>query len=335
MNKKQAIEATIRKCRERSLALETERTYQYWVGQFCDWKRLHPTGGLEDWLSDLAPRVAVATQCQALNALVFFWRHVLRREVGELNYKPARKPRRIPTVLMPEECQALFAQMSGVAQLQAQLMFGSGLRVSEMLGLRVKDLDFATGTIIVRGGKGDKDRSVPMPRALRPALEEQIEKTEHWWRVDREAGNPAPYLPPSLARKLGSQTTAFPWFWVFPAQGLSRDPRSGVERRHHLTDRGVAKAISLAARRARLAKRVSPHVLRHSFATAMLLAGMDLKSLSVLMGHSSTRTTEIYLHCIPHVSMRAVSPLDQGPVGGAAILPFSPMPSVEPMLRLA
>lgn len=305
------------------MALTTERTYQYWVGQYCDWKRLHPQLGLEDWLTDLAPDVAESTQCQALNALVFFHRRVLGREVGQLDYKPARKPRRVPVVLMHEECHRLFGQMSGVTQLQAQLMYGTGLRVSEMLAIRIKDIDFATKTITVRGGKGDKDRAVPLPQALRSGLEEQSEKARHWWQVDRKAGNPAPYLPDSLARKLGDQTMSFPWFWVFPATGLSRDPRSGIVRRHHLTDRGVAKAIRRAAIRARISKRVSPHVMRHSFATAMLLSGIDIKSLSVLMGHASTRTTEIYLHCIPHIAFRAVSPLDApAATPGSTILPF-------------
>ena len=203
--------------------------------------------------------------------------------------------------------------MKGTPQLQAQLMFGTGLRVSEMLALRVKDLDFGNRTITVRDGKGGKDRVTPMPRRLEAHLKEQVEKARHWWTVDRTAGNPPPFLPNSLQKKLGGQVSELPWFWVFPASNLSKDPRSGIVRRHHLTDRGVAKAIKVAASRARLQKRVHPHMLRHSFATECVRNGVDIKTLSVLLGHKTTATTEIYLHCLPAVAAQVASPLDMEP----------------------
>jgi site-specific recombinase XerD len=242
-----------------------------------------------------------------------FHRWVLKRDREEWNFKPARPSRKVPDFLTLPELHLLFGQMSGVPQLQAQIMAGTGLRVSECLSLRIKDLDFRSGGITVRNGKGGKDRTVGMPKCLVSQLQEQIEKAEHFWKVDRKTSNPAPYLPESLEKKLGKQTTEFPWFWLFPASKLSKDPRSGIIRRHHLTDRGVAKAIKIAAAKAGIQKRVTPHVMRHSFATESLRNGLDIKSLATLLGHKSTATTEIYLHALPDLAFRAVSPLDAQP----------------------
>lgn len=320
MKKSEALELMARRCRERNLALTTERTYCHWVSEFCRWKLLaieNLNGGVADFLSWLAGdrQVAVQTQKQALNALVFFYRHCLEKDVGKLNFQGARQYRRVPVWLSRSEADRLFSEIRGVVpQIQAQLLYGAGLRVTEMLTLRIKDLDFEAATITVRGGKGDKDRTVPMPQALKLCLRGQVDRSAELWKVDRAAGNPAPEIAASLARKLGrAQMESFGWFWLWPAAGLSRDPRSGIVRRHHLTDRGIGKAIKEAARRSGILKRVTPHVLRHSFATALLLAGWDIKSLSVLMGHQTTATTEIYLHCLPQLAGRVTSPLDMLP----------------------
>jgi len=313
MNKTEAVEKTIETCRSRNMAFSTERTYAHWVGKFAEWKRQNPSEGLQEWLSGMAPSVAPKTQAQALNAVVFFYKRVLEKEVGKLDFKPACRNRKIPDFLTERECHLLFGQMNGVAQLQAQLMFGAGLRKTEMLSIRVKDLDFESFTITVRNGKGGKDRVVPLPRSLSADLKEQCEKARYWWDMDQKQGNPPPYLPNSLLKKLGSQTAEFGWFWIFPANNLSVCPRSGVRRRHHITDRCVSRALKVAASRAGIMKRVHPHVLRHSFATSLLRNGMDIRSLASLMGHKSTETTEIYLHCLPDIGVRAVSPLDISP----------------------
>lgn len=313
MTKAEAISAVRKRCAERNFSTQTEKTYVHWIARYCDWKRGNASGGISDYLNFLAPQVAAKTQAQALNALLFFYKQVLGKEVGKLDFRYAEKAPRVPVCLSHSECHRLFGQMSGLPQLQAQLMYGAGLRVSEMLALRIKDLDFENRAIVVRGGKGDKDRTVPLPQSLVEQLNEQIEKARHWWEVDRDAENPPPYLPASLVRKLGDQVTELEWFWLFPASRLSTCPRSKIVRRHHLTDRGVAKAIARAARRAKIGKRVTPHVLRHSFATAMLINGLDIKSLSVLLGHKTTKTTERYLHAVPGLTDRVVSPLDVAP----------------------
>lgn len=314
MKKSVALDLVTRRARERNLALETERTYRLWVASFCDWKlRGNREGSVGEFLSWLAPRCAVKTQRQALNALVFFYKHCLQKDLGVLDFRPAERPRRVPVWLMPDEVARLLAAMPPLPRLQAELMYGAGLRVSEMLALRIKDLDYGAGTITVRGGKGDKDRVSLLPKASVDGLRDQVERARALWEWDQRHGTPPPYIPESLGRKLGRQVGEFAWFWVFPSGKLSSCPRSGIVRRHHLTEQGINHALKRAARMARIEKRVSAHVLRHSFATAMLMNGMDVRSLSELMGHAHVETTEIYLHCLPQLASRAVSPLDVAP----------------------
>lgn len=325
MKKTTAIELMEARCRER-VNFRTRRTYVARVKKFVEWKDRHRAGSVSDYLSEIAPHVAKATQKQTLNAIAFFYKHVVGKPMGKLTFRYSEAPPRAPVCLSLEECHQLFGQMRGLPQFQAQLMFGTGLRISEMLALRIKDVDFANGSIVVRGGKGDKDRSVPMPHTLRDQLAEQIEKAEFWWKVDRDAKNPPPYLPTSLAGKLGEQVAELPWFWLFPATNLSRDPDSGIVRRHHVTAQGVAKAIKIAARRAGIRKRVTPHTLRHSFATSLLVHGADIKTVSVLLGHATTKTTERYLHAVPSLQHKAVSPLDLTP-GNVVPVAFGEVPS--------
>lgn len=335
MTKTEALYRFRHEIRKRNKAYTTEKTYLHWISRYSDYLRIHPGDGPDDYLTFLADPpdraahpVSMSTQRNALNALAKFHEWVLDRPMGKLTFQPARKHRKVPDFLTLSECHSLFGQMKGIPQLQSQLMFGTGLRVSECLALRIKDLDFSHHTLTVRDGKGGKDRVVPLPRCLVPDLLEQIEKANHFWKVDRTAGHPAPYLPDSLARKLGRQASEFPWFWLFPASGLSTDPRSGIVRRHHLTDAGIAKAIRIATRRAGLTKRVTPHVMRHSFATQSLQNGLDIKSLATLLGHKSIATTEIYLHCLPSLAFRAVSPLDQ-PTGNIVAAAFTQSPTAE------
>lgn len=334
MNKNEAIEAVKTRSREMGHSLSTEKTYAHWIGRYCDYMNYHRDGSPDGFLNGLAtglmgkPPVSPKTQKQALNALNHLYKHVLKRDMGKLQFRYSEKSRRVPVFVTHSECHTLFGQMSGVTQLQAQLMYGSGLRVSEMLRLRIKDLDFQNHTIIVRSGKGDKDRTVPMPISLADQLREQVEKSAHWWKVDREQGNPPPEISQSLAQKLGRQITEFSWFWLFPASNLSTCPRTSITRRHHLTNAGIAKAMKAAASRSGIRKRISPHVMRHSFATESLRNGLDIKSLATLLGHKSTATTEIYLHCLPDLAFRAISPLDTAPSNIAGnIAPF-PAPAL-------
>lgn len=327
MKKSCALELVTRRARERNLALATERTYCHWIACYCEWKlQGNLEGGPQEYLSWLAPQCAEKTQRQALNALAFFYRHCLEKEMGDLKYRPAEKARRVPVWLMPDEVSRLLASMPQLPRLQAELMYGGGLRVSEMLSLRIKDLDLGAATITVRGGKGDKDRVTMLPRASIDALRDQIERARALWQWDRDHGTPPPYLPDSLARKLGRQISDFAWFWLFPSGKLSTCPRSGIVRRHHLTEQGVNHALKQAGRLARIDKRISAHVLRHSFATALLMQGIDVRSLSELLGHAHVETTEIYLHCLPQLASRAVSPLDVAPANVVPLWQTSPAP---------
>jgi integron integrase len=314
MKKSVALELVTRRARERNLALETERTYCHWIKRFCEWRLAgNLEGGPQEYLSWLAPQCAEKTQRQALNALAFFYQHCLGKDMGELTYRPAEKPRRVPVWLMPDEVARLLQPMPPLARLQAELMYGAGLRVSEMLSLRIKDVDLGSMTITVRGGKGDKDRVTLLPRASADAVRDQIERCRPLWQWDQDHQTPPPFIQESLAKKLGKQIGEFHWFWLFPSSKLSACPRSKIVRRHHLTEQGVNHALRKAGRLARIEKRLSAHVLRHSFATAMLMNGLDVRSLSELLGHAHIETTEIYLHCLPQLAARAVSPLDVVP----------------------
>lgn len=319
MKKKDAMELMEKRCWERNLAHATVKTYLGWFGQFCDWrlKEGNRDKGPEEFLGFLATdrRVNWRTQKQALNALNFFWKHCLGKDLGRLNFRGGSSFQRVPTWLTMEECSRLFGEMRGIVpRLQAGLMVGCGFRRKEVLTLRVKDLDFSGQTITVRGGKGDKDRTVPMPRALMGDLKEQVDRATRLWQVDRQAGHPAPEISESLGRKLGrAQMESLGWFWLFPAAGLSVDPKTKIRRRHHVTERGLAKAVVTAARSARFTKRVTPHTLRHSYAMALVIAGTDVRTISTLMGHANVTTTEIYLHAVPQLALRVSSPLDASP----------------------
>ena len=320
MNKREAIEATKQVAKQRNCKWETGEAYSVVVGKYCDFLRANPGKYIDDYLSTLAEQnYSGSTQHGELCALVFFYKRVLKKKVGKLNYRQASKHVKAIDYLTHAECHRLFGQMSGITQLQAQLMYGTGLRVGELLALRIKDLGFDTNTITVRDGKGGNHRTVPMPKSLKAQIEEQKEKAKYYWQVDRDRNNPPPYLPDPLLKKIGGQAKDFTWFWLFPASNLSKDKESGIVRRHPLTASGIRKALGIAAKRAGIEKRVHPHVMRHSFATQCLLNGMDIKNLATLMGHKSTATTQRYLHCIPDFAFRAVSPLDSEPGG---IIPF-------------
>ncbi len=304
--------------RYRHYSLSTERSYAYWVRYFIRFHGLrHPRelGGaeVEAFLSYLAnARAASAsTHKQALAALLFLYKHVLNSELPWMQEigRP-QTPARLPTVLSRNEVQRLLAAISGVEGCIAQLLYGTGMRKMECLRLRVKDLDFDRRLILVREGKGKKDRVTMLPAALAPALRQQLAYARALWGADRAAGRTGVELPGALARKYPRAGETWGWFWVFPSQHESMDTRSGARRRHHVYEQSTQRALKRAAQTAGIFKPVSAHTLRHSFATHLLERGQDIRTIQELLGHSHVDTTMIYTHVLNRSASGVASPLD-------------------------
>jgi integron integrase len=303
--------------RRKGLLWRSEQTYREWAERFAAF--LQPrspyaaTGeDVAGFLSKLAveQRASPATQKQALNALVFLMQEALRREVGELDFRRARMRRRVPTVLTLSECGRLFGGLHGTTRLMAELMYGSGLRLMELLRLRVHHLDFERRQLRVIGGKGDRDRVTMLPDALHEPLRAHIERLRKLFAADRAAGLPGVWLPEGLQRKFQTAGEQWEWQWLFPSRELSLDPVSGVRRRHHVLDGTFQNSIRAAAREAGIDKRVTPHVLRHSFATHLLESGADIRTVQDLLGHQSVETTQIYTHVMVKPGVGVRSPFD-------------------------
>ena len=299
-------------------ALKTEKAYLQWIRRFVSYhngKRPSQMGGPEihQFLSHLAidGRVAASTQNQALNAIVFLYRNVVKKEVGDLSDFPrARRPKRLPTVLSRQEVKGLLSRMDGTESLIARLMYGTGMRVSEALRLRVKDLAFDRNEITIRAGKGDKDRRAPFPASLKTELYQHLDGRRHQYEEDRKNGMHEVDLPGALARKYPNAPYEWKWQFVFAGHEYSVDPRSGARRRHHLHVVRVQRAVKRAAAEAEIAARVTPHTLRHCFATHLLEAGQDIRTVQELLGHADVSTTMIYTHVLNKGPMGVVSPLD-------------------------
>ena len=304
--------------RARHLLIRTEATYCLWARRFAAWlaPREPPTAAEEDvraFLTHLAvnDRVARATQAQALNAIVFLLREALGRKLGDLSdFAPARLGRRAPVVLTLDERDRLFAQLSGSTRLMAELAYGAGLRVSELIRLRIKDVDLDRAQLTVRSGKGDKDRMTVLPERLTEALRRHRERLRELYDKDRRAGVDGVWLPESIEHKAPRAGEEWIWQWLFPSRQLSVDPRSDRKRRHHVQDAAFQTAIKSAAVRAGIPKRVTPHVLRHSFATHLLERGVDIRTVQDLLGHTDVSTTQIYLHVMKKPGVGVRSPLD-------------------------
>lgn len=305
--------------RAKHYSLRTEQAYVAWVRRFilANGKR-HPremgAAEVEAFLSDLAVRgrVAAGTQNQALAALLFLYREVLGIELPWMeSIVRAKRPRRLPVVLSRDEVRRLLAGMEGQTGLVAALLYGSGMRVTECVRLRIKDVDFARSDILVRHGKGGKDRAVPLPRRLREALRRQVERARLQHQKDLAAGFGRTVLPYALARKYPHADREPGWQFVFPARGISRDPRSGREARHHLHVSTVQRAVTAARRLAAIDKPASCHTLRHSFATHLLDGGTDIRTIQELLGHKDVSTTMIYTHIVQRGASGVLSPLDE------------------------
>jgi integron integrase len=255
--------------------------------------------------------VSASTQNQALCAILFLCRDVLGVHIEDIaNAVKAKRGSRLPVVLSVPEVAALLGAMRGTTRLMASLIYGGGLRVMEACELRVKDIDFDHGLIIVRRGKGDKDRSTLLAETGRQELREHLRKVETVHRTDRGAGVAGVWLPDAIDRKYPNAGLEFAWFWVFPSRTLSTDPRAGVVRRHHLHVSVIQKAVKAAAVTARIHKPVSVHALRHSFATHLLLNGVDIRQIQEYLGHAKVDTTMIYTHVVRELRMPPRSPLD-------------------------
>ena len=312
--------------RRRRLAPRTQQAYVGWIRRFVRHHGLrHPSelgaGEVAAFLSHLAVegRVAAATQNQALAALLFLYREVLAIDLGALpEATRARRPRRLPVVLSRDESRRLIAQMAGVERLVALLLYGGGLRPLEALRLRVKDVDFERAEIVVRSGKGDRDRRTMLPGAAVAPLREHLEKVRKLRATDLAGGAGRVELPHALDRKLPRAATDWVWQWVFPSPTFSTDPRTGRTLRHHLHPQRIQRAIAAAARAADLPKRVTCHTPRHTqydwvhsaFATHLLEAGYDIRTVQELLGHRQVTTTMIYTHVLNKGSLGVRSPLD-------------------------
>lgn len=321
--KPRLLEQVRRRLRAKHYSLRTEHAYVFWVRRFiiATGKRHPRTMGaaeVEGFLSHLANegRVSASTQNQALSALLFLYRDVLGIELPWMeNVTRAKRPRRLPAVLSVPEVQEVLARMEGRPWLIASLLYGTGLRLMECLRLRVQDVDFRRNEILVRAGKGGKDRRTMLPRSLVEPLQREIERARLLHQADLAAGFGAVALPHALARKYPSAPREFAWQYVFPSVQRSIDPRDGVERRHHFDDGILSRALKAACRKAGIGKPVSAHTLRHSFATHLLEAGYDIRTIQELLGHKDVATTQIYTHVLNRGGPGVLSPLDRP--GGA------------------
>ena len=304
--------------RVKHYSIRTERAYVGWIKRYIFFHGVrHPqemgATEIEECLTHLAVKrnVAASTQNQALSALLFLYQQVLKKDLERpLDAVRAKRPKRLPTVMTEEEVMAVITALSGVNQLIAKLLYGSGLRLIESLRLRVKDLEFAQRQIIVRDGKGMKDRITMLPDSLVKPLQEQLQRASMIHRRDLNNGYGAVYLPTALERKHPNANREWCWQYVFPARSLSLDPRSGVRRRHHLGESGPQRAVRKAVQLAGIDKPVSCHTFRHSFATHLLANGYDIRTVQELLGHKNVKTTMIYTHVLNRGGLAVHSPLD-------------------------
>ena len=305
--------------RNRHYSLRTEETYISWARQYILFhNKRHPRDmgahEINDFITHLVSqrKVSASTQNQALSALLFLYRHVLRVDLDEsllIAIRPS-KPKRVPTVLSREEARNVIAQLSGVYKLMTQIMYGSGLRLMEVLRLRIKDLDFANHQILIRDGKGESDRITPFPDSLLEPLRLHVNKIRIMHQQDLSQGFGTVFLPYAIEQKYPNANREFAWQYVFPAPVLSTDPVSNVRRRHHMDETSLQKAVKRAARLAKIDKPVSPHTFRHSFATHLLESGYDIRTVQELLGHKDVKTTMIYTHVLNRGGLAVKSPLD-------------------------
>ncbi len=302
-------------------SIHTERVYCDWIKQFIKYHKMNekaellisPEAKVEDFLSYLAIKrnVAVSTQNQAMNALVFLYKGVLEKPLEKtVDAVRSTKDRKIPVVLTQDEVKHIITLLDGVSQLIVKLLYGSGLRISEAARLRVHDIDFDYKQITVRSGKGNKDRVTTFSSTLMPLLKDHLSRVQLTHTKDLENGFGSVYLPFALSKKYPNADKEWGWQYVFPSKNISKDPRSNMSRRHHIDQSVVNKSIKSAVKRLGIAKKVSAHTFRHSFATHLLQRGTDIRTIQALLGHNDLETTMIYTHVLNQGGQGVVSPLD-------------------------
>jgi integron integrase len=305
--------------RVKHYSIRTEKLYLQWIKRFILFHgKRHPLemGAMEveAFLTHLAVegRVSASTQNQALSALLFLYKEVLLIDLPWLeNVVRAKQPQRLPSVLTRAEVSAVLTRMSGVYGLMAHLLYGTGMRLMECVRLRVKDVDFERGEIMIRDGKGAKDRVTMLPQSLAGVLQDHLRQRRTLFDDDSRLGKPSVYLPDALERKYPNAATEWAWQYLFPSGSFSIDPRSGVERRHHIDEKLLQRAMKKAVQASGITKLATPHTLRHSFATHLLDSGYDIRTVQELLGHKDVKTTMIYTHVLNKGGKGVVSPLDR------------------------
>ena len=301
-------------------SIHTETAYCDWVAKYVHFHKMQaretlfvePEKKVEDYLTYLAVQanVAASTQNQAFNALVFLYKRVLAHPLEGIDATRSHKTQRIPVVLTREEVKQILSLLEGTSELLAKLLYGCGLRITEAVRLRVKDIDYGYKQITVRNGKGMKDRVTPFPASVESLLCNHLERVKLIHTQDLAAGYGTVYLPYALARKYPNAEKEWGWQYVFPSRNLSADPRSGIIRHHHTDQSVVNKAIKQAVHKVEITKKVSAHTFRHSFATHLLQRGTDIRTIQSLLGHKDLETTMIYTHVLKQGGEGVMSPLD-------------------------
>lgn len=306
-----------RHIRDAGYAWKTEKTYIHWIRRYILFHgKQHPAklseAHISQFLSSLANEhsCSPSTQHIALNAIIYLYKKFMAVEIENLDFSRSKVQPRLPVVLSHQEAMLIIENLHGLHRTMVALLYGTGMRLNEMLSLRIKDVDFELSTITVRSGKGDKDRTTVLPDQLRPLLQEQVARVARQHEQDLADGYGEVYLPYALARKYPNAARELAWQYLFPSIGIGKDPRTGVLRRHHLHESALRKALGKARRDSGINKPIKCHTFRHSFATRLLQQGYDLRTIQKLLGHSDVKTTEIYTHVIRRGAMGVVSPLD-------------------------
>jgi len=316
---KRLLDQVVEVMRYYHYSIRSEESYVRWIKQFILFNdKRHPSelgkADIERYLSHLAvnKNVAVSTQSQALNAIVFLYKKVLDLPIADdLSPVRSKKPVRLPVVLSQREMAKLLSAMSGTNLLMARLMYGGGLRLMELVRLRVKDIDFDNGYIIVRDGKGGGDRSTLLASSLVEELRAHLKQIRTLFDEDLKMGHANVYLPNALAKKYPNAPKSWDWQYAFPSRKLSKDPRGGAIRRHHVNESNLQKAIRSAKNKSGISKPTTPHTLRHSFATHLLESGTNIRVVQKLLGHKDVKTTEIYTHVLQQSFSQVISPLEK------------------------
>ncbi|MBT5935700.1 integron integrase [Sulfurimonas sp.] len=319
-HKKKLLDLVRDKIRFKHYSISTEKTYVFWVKHYIIFhNKKHPIemgkSEIEAFLTSLATKekVAPTTQNQAFNAILFLYKEVLGIDMSEWNIQALRAQERkhIPVVLTTEEVQKVLQNLTGIYKLVVTLMYGCGLRMNEVLNIRVKDMDFGFDKLYVWDSKSLKDRTVPLPLKLKDELQVQVKKIEEMHQKDMSDGFGTVYMPFAYEKKYPKAKSETKWQYLFPMNNISKDPRSNVKRRHHIHPQTLGRNIKIAAQKANLNKRVTSHIFRHSYATHLLQVGIDLRSIQELLGHKSVETTMIYTHVVSEMNKaKLISPLD-------------------------